>query len=103
MAGRFAVNISEATLKARSTDPDDAAKLTTSPPISIGIEKRHWLDFQYSRGLVVQRSLLEFIVFNRTSISCMTFPTVSKSAWKSLEAASNGLRMAIISFNKMSW
>jgi hypothetical protein len=30
MAERFAVNISEATLKACSTDPDDAAKLTTS-------------------------------------------------------------------------
>jgi len=30
MAARFAVKISEATLKARSTDPDDAATLTTS-------------------------------------------------------------------------
>ena len=42
MAERFAVNISEATLKARSTDPDAAAKLTiTSKPISFGIGKRH--------------------------------------------------------------
>jgi hypothetical protein len=41
MGERFAVKISEATLKARSTDPDDAATLTTSLPISLSIGKRH--------------------------------------------------------------
>ena len=37
IAERLAVNISEAALKARSTDPDDAATLTTSLPISLNI------------------------------------------------------------------
>jgi hypothetical protein len=41
MAERLAVNMSEATLNARSTDPDDAATLTTSLPISLRIGKRH--------------------------------------------------------------